>query len=70
MSFVLYSFLPNPYEFTHLPEYAILSILIMRELDKNIGKGRNPSRENRQIIGNIGSGKDKKENVKSVIIKN
>lgn len=42
----------------------------MRELDKNIGKGRNPSRENRQIIGNIGSGKDKKENVKSVIIKN
>lgn len=38
LSFILYSFLPNPYEFTHLPEYAILSILIMRAWDKNKDK--------------------------------
>jgi hypothetical protein len=34
LSFIIYKFLPNPYEFTHLPEYAILSILIVRALDK------------------------------------
>ena len=34
LSFILYRFIPNPYEFTHLPEYAILSILIVRALDK------------------------------------
>ena len=34
LSFIIYQFLPNPYEFTHLPEYAILSILIIRALDK------------------------------------
>ena len=34
LSFIIYQFLPNPYEFTHLPEYAILSILIVRALDK------------------------------------
>ncbi|MBA7685818.1 hypothetical protein ES703_94246 [subsurface metagenome] len=26
LSFIIYQFIPNPYEFTHLPEYAILSI--------------------------------------------
>ncbi len=34
LSFLIYQFIPNPYEFTHLPEYAILSILIMRALGK------------------------------------
>jgi VanZ family protein len=34
LSFIIYQFIPNPYEFTHLPEYAILSILIIRALDK------------------------------------
>ena len=34
LSFILYRFIPNPYEFTHLPEYAILSILIVWTLDK------------------------------------
>lgn len=34
LSFIIYQFLPNPYEFTHLPEYAILSLLIVRNLDK------------------------------------
>ena len=34
LSFIIYQFIPNPYEFTHLPEYAILSILIVWTLDK------------------------------------
>ncbi len=34
LSFLIYQFIPNPYEFTHLPEYAILSMLIIRALDK------------------------------------
>jgi hypothetical protein len=33
-SFIIYQFIPNPYEFTHLPEYAILSILIVIALGK------------------------------------
>jgi VanZ family protein len=33
LSFILYQFLPNPYEFTHLPEYAVLSMLIIWALD-------------------------------------
>jgi len=34
LSLILYKFLPNPYEFTHLPEYAVLSILIVWTLEK------------------------------------
>ncbi len=34
LSFIIYQFIPNPYEFTHLPEYAILSILIVIALGK------------------------------------
>ncbi len=34
LSFIIYQFIPNPYEFTHLPEYAILSMLIVRALVK------------------------------------
>ena len=34
LSFILYQFLPNPYEFTHLPEYAVLSMLIVWAMDK------------------------------------
>lgn len=34
LSFIFYQFLPNPYEFTHLPEYAVLSVLIIWALDK------------------------------------
>ena len=29
LSFIIYQFIPNPYEFTHLPEYAILSMLLV-----------------------------------------
>jgi predicted membrane protein len=29
LSFLLYQFIPNPFEFTHLPEYAALSMLIV-----------------------------------------
>ncbi len=28
LAFIIYQFIPNPYEFTHLPEYAVLSMLI------------------------------------------
>jgi VanZ family protein len=34
LSFILYQFLPNPYEFTHLPEYAVLSLLIVWAFNK------------------------------------
>jgi len=34
LSFIIYQFIPNPYEFTHLPEYAVLSILIVWALEK------------------------------------
>lgn len=34
-SFIIYKiYIPNPYEFTHLPEYAMLSILIIRAINK------------------------------------
>lgn len=55
LSFFIYQLIPNPYEFTHLPEYAILSILIIWALDKN------------KLI-RIGTQKEK--NMKSPIIKN
>jgi len=34
LAFIIYQFLPNPYEFTHLPEYAVLSALIMNAMGK------------------------------------
>jgi len=34
LSFLIYKWLPNPYEFTHFPEYAVLSILIFSALSK------------------------------------
>jgi len=62
-------FLPNPYEFTHYPEYAILSILIIKALEKNKGSGSGrdsvgkTSGVTRRIIA-------KKGNIKSRTIKN
>jgi hypothetical protein len=47
LSLILYQFLPNPYEFTHLPEYAVLSILIVWALDKK--KAGNTSSEKEKI---------------------
>ena len=55
LSFVIYQLIPNPYEFTHLPEYAILSILIIRAMDKEKVRSKNAEKE---------------ENAKSAIIKN
>jgi hypothetical protein len=54
LSFILYRFIPNPYEFTHLPEYAILSILIVWTLDKEKLKGPKAKKEkNKKLtIGN------------------
>ena len=55
LSLILYQFLPNPYEFTHLPEYAVLSMLIIWALDK-------------KKVGNVSS---EKENIKkSSVINN
>ena len=45
LSFILYRFIPNPYEFTHLPEYAILSILIVWTLDKEKLKSTDAKKE-------------------------
>ncbi len=45
LSFLIYLFIPNPYEFTHLPEYAILSILIARALDKEKVKSTDAKKE-------------------------
>ena len=39
LSFIIYQFIPNPYEFTHLPEYAVLSILIVWALEKKKKEG-------------------------------
>ena len=37
LSIIIYQFIPNPYEFTHLPEYAILSMLLVWTLsDKKV----------------------------------
>ena len=45
LSFLIYKLIPNPYEFTHLPEYAILSILIVWTLDKEKLKGTKAKKE-------------------------
>jgi len=55
LSFIVYQFIPNPYEFTHLPEYAVLSILVMWVLNKRKSKN--------------GGSQDRK-NLKPEIIKN
>jgi len=38
-------FLPNPYEFTHFPEYAILSMLIVQALNKDKARKINFTKE-------------------------
>jgi len=45
LSFIIYQFLPNPYEFTHLPEYAILSMLIVKPLEKEKSKSTSTEKE-------------------------
>jgi len=62
-------FLPNPYEFTHYPEYAILSMLIINALEKNkdSSSGRNSAGKRG---GGIRRSIGKKGNIKSRIIKN
>jgi len=44
LSIVIYKFLPNPYEFTHLPEYAVLSALLMNALEKK--ERKSPAKKN------------------------
>lgn len=50
LSFLIYHYLPNPYEFTHLPEYAVLSILISRVLYKGKMSGSSAPKENEMKI--------------------
>jgi len=45
LSFIIYQFIPNPYEFTHLPEYAILSMFIIWALDKKKPKSTRAEKE-------------------------
>ena len=35
ITFIIYQFLPNPYEFTHLPEYCVLEFLLINAIGKN-----------------------------------
>jgi len=53
LSFIIYQFIPNPYEFTHLPEYAILSILIIKTLDKD---KRNSFLKNSYFLSGLSTG--------------
>jgi hypothetical protein len=55
LSFLIYQFIPNPYEFTHLPEYAALSMLIVWAVGK----------EKHRIAGT-----PEKKKLKSTIFKN
>lgn len=34
LSFIIYNYIPNPNEFTHLPEYGTLSMVMIRAMDK------------------------------------
>jgi hypothetical protein len=63
MSFIIYQILPNPYEYTHLPEYAILSMLIVKAIDR---------RETKRIETDrcVGINKIKKGDTRFSIIKN
>ena len=58
ISILLYHYLPNPYEFTHFPEYAILSFLMKKALDeKRDGKrNRNSYVKSGVLTGVIGVG--------------
>ena len=44
LSLCIYQFIPNPYEFTHLPEYAVLSMLLYWALN-NPTKYREETKE-------------------------
>ena len=37
-SVLLYCFIPNPYELTHVPEYALLSVALLSALKEGRGK--------------------------------
>ena len=47
LSFIIYQFIPNPYEFTHLPEYAILSMLLVWTLGDKKAKRTKTKKEKR-----------------------
>lgn len=47
LSFIIYQFIPNPYEFTHLPEYAILSMLLVWALGNKKVMRTNTKKEKR-----------------------
>jgi hypothetical protein len=47
VSYLFYLIIPNPYELTHLPEYAIMSVLILQAIKELEGKRREKVSENR-----------------------
>ena len=47
LSFIIYQFILNPYEFTHLPEYAILSMLLVWALGNKKVMRTNTKKEKR-----------------------
>jgi len=50
LSFAIYQFIPNPYEFIHLPEYAVLSMLIIWTLDKKkVENNRTQDKKNQKL---------------------
>jgi len=56
LSFITYKFLPNPYEFTHLPEYAVLSYLLVWSLKEGEEKPKKKS-SNERLESNNGEGR-------------
>ena len=47
LSLCIYQLIPNPYEFTHLPEYAVLSVLLywaLNNMRKSIEEIKGPGR--------------------------
>lgn len=56
LSFIIYRFLPNPYEFTHLPEYAVLSYLLVLALKEGEEKTKKKI-SNARLESNNGKGR-------------
>ena len=56
LSLIIYRFLPNPYEFTHLPEYAVLSYLLVWALKEGEEKTKKKS-SNEGLESNNGEGR-------------
>jgi hypothetical protein len=54
LSFFIYQYLPNPYEFTHLPEYAILGMLVIKALERKDRRKADLIRNSKESIKRVG----------------